>query len=61
MITINYEIKINKGDFKDKTIEIAVDIDRFEYNSLIDILIEEDYLDSYSNNNEFNVLKTYIK
>lgn len=61
MITINYEIKINKGDFKDKTIEIAVDIDRFEYDSLIDILIEEDYLDSYSNNNEFQVLKTYIK
>ena len=60
MITINYEIKINKGDFKDKTIEIDVDIDRFEYDSLIDILIEEDYIDSYSNNNEFEVLKTYI-
>ena len=60
-MNINYKIKINTGSFKGKTIEIEVELEEFDYNSLIDHLIENDYIDSYSNNNEFEVVKRWIE
>jgi hypothetical protein len=60
-MTINYEIKMNVGSFKGKTIETEVELSDFDYGSLIDHLIENDYLDSYSNNNEFEVIRRWVQ
>jgi len=61
MINIHYEIKVNTGSLKYKQFEITVDLDDFEISSLVEILLERDYLKCWTNNNEFEVVRRWIE
>lgn len=58
---IIYTIRFNKGKFIGEEKEIRIDLDEIECSDLAGVLIEEGYLDSYCNNNEFNVLSRKIE
>ena len=56
---IVFELKINVGTFKNKVVTINVEIGEFETMSLVDILIDRDYIVSWSNNHEFDIIRSY--
>lgn len=60
-ILINYTIKFYKGKYKGQTLEIEIDLDDIECEDLAGVLIEEGYLDSYCNDDEFEVIARTIK
>ena len=60
-IIINYTIEFHKGKHKGQTLNIEIDLEEIECSDLAGVLIEEGYINSYSNDFEFEVLNREIK
>ena len=60
IIEIVYQIKMNKGTHAGKIIFIEVSLDKFDYDSLVTVLLERGYIESWCNNNEFEVINRRI-
>ena len=60
-VSITYQIKINVGDYKGKTITLTTTLDELEDYDLVDILIDYNYLKSWANGDEYTVLSRDIK
>ena len=59
-IEIVYSIRFNKGAFAGKIVEVEVMITDLEYGGLPGVLIEEGYLVSWCNNDEYDVLNRVV-
>ena len=57
---IEYSIKLNKGPRTGEVINIITFIGDFEENGLTQILIDNDYLECYCNDNEYTILDRKI-
>jgi hypothetical protein len=57
---IVYEIKINVEKYKNNIIYLSTTIEELEDGGLVEILIQYDYLLSWSNKNEFTIINRDI-
>ena len=58
---ITYKLKINVGKLKDHdVVYFTASINDLENDGLIQLLLENDYIESWSNNNEFTILDREI-
>jgi len=58
---IIYTVKINVGKQKDTLIEIEFDLENLQENTLSDYLVENEHLDSWKNNGEYDVVGRKIE
>ena len=59
-IVILYTIKFNKGRYSGKTIELEIDLEDIELDSLAGYLVDNGYLEYYTNDDEFEVISRQV-
>lgn len=57
---IIYKIKFHTGKLKNKIIDFTTTVEELEEDGLVSLLIHDDLLASWSNNNEFTVISRDI-
>jgi len=57
---IKYIVKINVDKYTGQQIEIIVNIEEFDCDSLVDVLLDRNYLKCWCNKNEFEVISREI-
>lgn len=55
-VDINYQIKINTGEYKGQTVTIETDLEELEETSLSQMLIDEGYLDGWCCDEEYTIV-----
>jgi hypothetical protein len=58
---IIYTVRINVGTQKDTLIEIEFDLENLQENTLSDYLVENEHLDFWKNNGEYDVIGRKIE
>lgn len=59
--TISYDIKMNKGKFKGKIIELNCKLNEVEDGGLDRLLLEYDMIDVICNDNEYEIINRLIE
>ncbi len=59
-IVILYTIKFNKGRYSGKTIELEIDLEDIELDNLAGYLVDNRYLEYYTNDDEFDVINRQV-
>lgn len=59
-IVILYTIKFNKGKYSGKTIELEIDLEDIELDDLAGYLVNNEYLEYYTNDDEFEVISRQV-
>lgn len=59
-IVILYTIKFNKGKYSGKSLELEIDLEDIEIDDLAGYLVNNDYLEYYTNDNEFEVISRQV-